>query len=135
MGVLPAALRPVLENGMPACVVTCSADGMPNATYISEVYYVDDDHVALSHQFFSKTKRNLSENPHAEVWLSDVGGSAHWVVTMEFERSETEGPIFDEMDMHLQAIASLQGMSDVFALKAADVFRVHACERISTCDD
>jgi hypothetical protein len=135
MAALPDAIRAVLENGLPACVITSSADGIPNTTYISQVYYVDGDHIALSHQFFSKTKRNLAANPHAEVWLADIKGSAQWMLATTFDRAETEGPLFDEMDMQLQAIASMQGMSDVFALKAADVFRVHAWERISTSDD
>jgi len=59
---LPSEIRPVLDNGVPAVMVTCSADGRPNATVISQVYYVDDAHVALSFQFFSKTIRNVREN-------------------------------------------------------------------------
>jgi hypothetical protein len=39
---LPAEIRPALENGMPAVMVTCSADGIPNVTVISQVYYVDE---------------------------------------------------------------------------------------------
>jgi hypothetical protein len=56
---LPNEIRPVLDNGIPAIMVTCSADGVPNTTVISQVYYVDDAHVALSFQFFSKTIRNV----------------------------------------------------------------------------
>ena len=64
---LPPEIRPVLENGTPAAMVTCSADGKPNTTVISQVYYVDETHVALSFQFFSKTIRNVRENPRAFV--------------------------------------------------------------------
>ncbi len=38
----------------PSIIVTWALDGTPNATIISQVYYVDDTHVALSHQFFSQ---------------------------------------------------------------------------------
>ena len=47
------------------------ADGTPNITYLSRVHMVDDERVALSNQFFSKTARNLAENPRASVLLID----------------------------------------------------------------
>ena len=67
-----------LDNGVPALMVTCSADGTPNATIISQVYYVDETHVALSFQFFNKTIRNVRENPRAWVGLTDYTGQADW---------------------------------------------------------
>ena len=127
--VLPAEIRPVLENGVPAVMVTCSAAGVPNVTVISQVYYVDETHAALSFQFFSKTIRNVRENPRAYVCVSDVVGHAHWILQLEFERSETEGPIFDVMDMQIEAIASVTGMSGIFKLRAADIYRVLSATR------
>jgi hypothetical protein len=127
---LPAEIRPAFENGVPATMVTCSADGKPNTTVISQVYYVDDGHVALSFQFFSKTIRNVRENPRAYVCVSDVGGGVYWQLHLEFERSETEGPIFDMMDMQIEAIASMTGMSGIFKLRAADIYRVLSVDRI-----
>jgi len=127
---LPDEIRAVMENGIPAQVGTCSADGIPNATDISRVYYVDAQHVALSNQFFSKTIRNIRENPRACVNLNDIEGFTRWVLHLEFDHSETEGPTFDEMDMQIQAIASMTGMSNVFKLKAADIYRVTSVEKI-----
>ena len=127
---LPPEIRPVLENGTPAAMVTCSADGRPNTTVISQVYYVDEAHVALSFQFFSKTIRNVRENPRAFVCVFDIAGLAHWVLQLQFERSETEGPVFDAMDMQIEAIASMTGMSGIFKLRAADIYRVHSVERV-----
>lgn len=126
---LPAEIRPVLENGIPAVMVTCSADGIPNVTVISQVYYVDEAHAALSFQFFSKTIRNVRENPRVYVCLSDIIGRAHWLLQLEFQRSETEGPIFDAMDMQIEAIASTTGMSGIFKLRAADIYRVLSVQR------
>jgi len=128
---LPDDIRPVLDNGVPAVMVTCSADGVPNVTVISQVYFVDDAHVALSFQFFSKTIRNVRENPRAYVMVSDVIGLASWVLEAGFQRSETEGPIFDAMDMQIEAIASATGMSGIFKLRAADVYRVLSVSRLS----
>jgi hypothetical protein len=126
---LPDEIRPVLENGIPALMVTCSGDGVPNATVISQVVYVDDTHAALSFQFFSKTIRNIRENPRAWVGLSDLFGHADWAIELEYERSETDGPIFDAMDMQIEAIASATGMSGIFKLRAADIYRVLSVQK------
>lgn len=121
---LPQEIRPVLDNGIPAIMVTCSADGVPNTTVISQVYWVDSTHVALSFQFFSKTIRNVRENPRVAVIVNDLPGRAIWYLELEFLRSETEGPTFDAMDMQIEAIASMTGMSGIFKLRAADIYRV-----------
>jgi uncharacterized protein len=126
---LPGEIRPALDNGVPALMVTCSADGVPNVTVISQVYWVDETHVALSFQFFSKTIKNVRENPRAWAGITDYVGRADWVLNLEFERSETKGPIFDAMDMQIEAIATATGMSGIFKLRAADVYRVLSVER------
>lgn len=127
---LPPEIRTVLANGLPAVIVTCSAQGTPNVTIISQVYYVDETHVALSFQFFNKTIRNVRENPRAWAGLTDFIGQSDWTLDLEFERSETEGPIFDAMDMQIEAIASATGMSGIFKLRAADIYRVLSVEKL-----
>ena len=59
------------EGAVPAVIATASADGTPNITYLSRVHLVDDERVALSNQFFSKTVKNLAENPRASVLVID----------------------------------------------------------------
>ena len=129
MGILPDEIKPAMQGVIPSHIVTCARDGTPNASTISQVYYVDPDHVALSHQFFNKTKRNIAENPHAVVWLISPETFDSWDLELEFERSETSGPIFDTMDMQLEAIASIVGMKGIFKLRAADIFRVRAVHK------
>ena len=128
---LPHEIRRAFDKGTPAVMVTCSAAGVPNVTVISQVYYVDESHAALSFQFFSKTIRNVRENPRAYVYVSDIEGNGAWVLQLEFQRSETEGPTFDAMDMQIEAIASATGMSGIFKLRAADIYRVLSVERVS----
>ena len=127
---LPPEIRPVLDQASPSVMVTCSADGKPNTTVISQVYFVDDTHAALSFQFFSKTIRNVRENPRAFVCVFDIPGMAYWMLQLEFQRYDTEGTIFDAMDMQIEAIASMTGMSGIFKLRAADVYKVLAVERV-----
>jgi len=129
-GTLPDEIRRVMDNGVPCVLATCSADGFPNTTMVSQAYYVDARHVALSFQFFSKTIRNVRENPSAQLCLNDLDCGGAWLLDIEYDHSETEGPIFDEMDMQIEAIASVTGMSGIFKLKAADVYRVKRWTRL-----
>ena len=121
---------PAMQGLIPACVTTCSAAGEPNTTVISQVWYVDEDHVALSHQFFNKTRRNVAENPHAVVMILSPENGATFDLSITYARTETEGPLFDEMDMKLEAIASMTGMSGVFKLLGADIYKVDSIEQV-----
>jgi uncharacterized protein len=121
---LPHALKAAMQGVIPSHVVTCSRDGIPNATAISQVYYVDPDHVALSHQFFNKTVRNVRENPRAMVWVISPETLDTWDLELEYGHSETSGPVFEAMDMQIEAIASMVGLKGIFKLRSADIYRV-----------
>ena len=115
---------------IPAALSTCAADGTPNITFISQVYYVDSKHVAISFQFFNKTHRNVRENPFACVVLLDPRTLHAYRFRLRFDHSESTGPLFECMSLQLQAVASYSGMTDVFRLLAADVYEVLAVERL-----
>jgi hypothetical protein len=125
-------MLPAMQGVVPSSLVTCAKDGKPNVATVSQAYYVDENHVALSFQFFNKTIRNVRENPKASLQIIHPGNFDMWNLEIEFDRSETEGPLFDQMDMQLEAIASMTGMSDIFRLKAADVYKVKSVTRIQT---
>ena len=127
---LPDDIKPVLESEIPAKIVTCAPDGIPNVTILSKVHWVDQEHVALSFQFFSKTIRNVRENPRVNVQIADVQGGCDWDFDLVYVRSETEGPTFEAMDMAIEAIASMTGMSGIFKLKAADIYEVRGFEKL-----
>jgi len=129
MGILPDEIKPAMQGVFPSHVVTCSRDGIPNASSISQVYYVDADHVALSHQFFNKTTRNVRENPRALGWVVNPETFETWDLEVEYDHSETEGPVFEALDMQIEAIASIVGLKGIFKLRAADIYRVTSARK------
>jgi adenylate cyclase len=122
------SLATCFQGLLPAQLFTCSRDGVPNAAYLSHVDYVDASHVALSFQFFNKSRRNISENPHALVIVIDPDTGQGWQLRLKFVRSETDGPLFDRMALRIEAIASYCGLKGIFKLRAADVYEVRSIE-------
>jgi len=124
------AMASCFQGLIPAALFTCSKDGTPNAAYLSHVDYVDSTHVALSFQFFNKSKRNIAENPQALVRLIDPDTSQGWRLKLRYVRSETEGPVFERMALRIEAIASYSGLKGIFKLLAADIYEVLAVEAV-----
>jgi adenylate cyclase len=124
------AIRPCLEGAVPAVIATCARDGTPNVSYISEVHYVDPHHVALSFQFFSKTRQNVIANPRATVVVIHPDSGAQFKLAVHYLHTEDSGPLFESMKAKLAGIASHTGMSGVFKLRGADVYRVDSVEHV-----
>ena len=125
------SLTSCFQGFIPAWLFTCSADGVPNAAILSHVDYVDSRHVALSFQFFNKSKRNISENPYATVRIMDPDTLGAYRLRLRFVRSETEGALFESMRLRIEAIASYSGLKGIFKLLGADVYEVLAVEPIA----
>jgi len=117
------------EGGVPASLCTCSKTGEPNISFLSLVHRVDDERIALSFQFFRKTKQNLAENPRGRLLVIDPVVAAEYRLRIEYVRTETEGDTFEELAAGLAAIASQTGMADTFVLRGADIYRVTECRR------
>lgn len=124
------SLRGCLDGAVPAVVATCSADGMPNVAYASQVHYVDAGHVALSFQFFSKTRENVLAHPYAQVQVIEPGSFRHFRLRVRYLRTETAGPLFEYMKAQLAGIAAQTGMDKVFVLRGADVYQVLDIENV-----
>jgi hypothetical protein len=125
------SLRPCLDGAMPAVVATSAPDGTPNVAYVSQVHFVDARHVALSFQFFSKTRANVLAHPYAEVQVIEPGSFRHYRLRIQYLRTETAGPLFEYMRAQLAGIAAKTGMDKVFELRGADVYRVLDIENVA----
>jgi adenylate cyclase len=125
-----AEISRCFQGVIPSIVATADLNGIPNVTYVSQIFLVDDRHVALSCQFFNKTRRNLDVNPRACAEIYDPLTFQPYRLRLKFLRSETSGALFDAMSVRIQAIASLTGMAGVFKLIAADILEVEAVEQV-----
>jgi len=124
------AIRSCFEGAVPAVMATCGPDGVPNVAYISQVSYVDERHVALSFQFFNKTRRNILAHPVATTLMVDPLSARFYRLHLRYLRTETQGPLFESMRAQLAGIASHSGMEGVFRLLGADVYAVESVEAL-----
>ncbi len=124
------SLRPCLDGAIPSVVATCARDGTPNVAYASQVHYVDAEHVALSYQFFSKTRENVLAHPYAQAQVIEPGSFRHFRLRLHYQRTETEGPLFEYMKAQLAGIAAQTHMDKVFVLRGADIYRVLDVEAV-----
>ena len=122
---------PALEGMFPSWITTSSNGGEPNTTVISQIWFVSETEVALSFQFFNKTKKNISQNPYAFATIVNPASFDMYNLELKYSRTESEGDLFDEMDMKLEAIASMSGMSGIFELKGADIYNVLSVNKIN----
>lgn len=124
------SIRGCLEGVIPATLATCAADGTPNVTYVSQIHFVDCQHVGLSFQFFNKTRENVLANPQVTIYVMDPNTAGRYRLAMQYLRTESTGPVFESMKARLAGIASHTGMSGVFRLQGADIYRVLDIEHV-----
>lgn len=126
-----AGIRACLEGVIPAAMATCATDGTPNVALLSQVFYLDDAHVALSFQFFNTTRRNILANPLATLLVLDPNTAAFHRLHLRYLHTETTGPLFERMKAQLAGIASHAGMEGVFRLLGSDVYAVERLEAVA----
>ena len=124
------AIRRMLEGVIPGVLCTVSRDGVPHLCYLSQADYIDEQHVALSFQFFNRSRENILATRRAMLSVDDPYTAAGVRMQLEYLRTETAGPIFERMNAKLAGIASHSGMDKVFGLQGADVYRVRAVHAV-----
>ncbi len=124
------SIRHVFQGMIPTPIATASADGVPNSTYLSIVWFIDDERIALSNQFMGKTTANLKENPAVALRLVDPVSLAEYDIDAIHLRSETSGDVFDAVNTQLEAVATQSGVADVFRLRGVEILRVQRSERV-----
>jgi uncharacterized protein len=68
-------IKESLKGTKIAYLSTASKDGTPNVVPIGALKFLDNETLLISDQFFSKTLKNLQENPKiALAWWGEKGG-------------------------------------------------------------
>jgi uncharacterized pyridoxamine 5'-phosphate oxidase family protein len=125
---ISADFQGALQGILPGVITTVSKDNIPNLSYISQVHYVDEEHLAISWQFFNKTYRNIQDNPNFSVLITSPTTFSMWKIDLRFVETLREGDLFDEMEMALEAIASMYKAEDVFKLQAIVIGKIVSIE-------
>ncbi|SMC96688.1 GAF domain-containing protein [Rhizobium sp. RU36D] len=125
-----SSIRDAFEGVIPSVIATTDGEGMPNASYLSHVHYIDDQHVALSNQFFSKTSRNVGANGLATVMVVDGHSGLQYILDLVYDHSQTDGEIFERISVHLDVTSSEQGFAGIMKLRAVDIYRVEDCRAV-----
>ncbi|CAN7461749.1 GAF domain-containing protein [Rhizobium sp. LjRoot254] len=125
------AIRDCFEGVVPCIMATSDIDGVPNVSMVSQIHYVDPFRIALSYQFFNKTRRNVLATRTASIVVFDPVSMAQYRMLLDYEETQTSGPIFESMKAKLAGIASHTGMHGIFRLLGSDLYRVRAIETIS----
>ncbi len=125
------SVRRMFEGVIPAVMCSVSADGMPHLCFLSQVEYVDEGHVALSFQFFNRSRENILATRRCMVSVDDPYTAAGIRMQLRYVRTESSGPVFERMRAKLAGIAAHTGMDRVYRLLVADIYEVSSVREIA----
>ena len=132
---IPETMKPALMGVVPATLITCSKEGIPNITNISRVWYVDEQHVAVANHMLKKSVQNLKENPNAFIRTTDPTNFSTWELELEYVGSRTDGEIFSEMRKQYEVISMMIESKMPLTVSFAEMFNVvsaRICEEESS---
>lgn len=126
---IPAELVSAFEGAYPSVLATTDAEGVPNLANVARVWQLDEDHVAIANQLLRKTERNLKSGATALIKTITPDRLIPWELSVEYLRSEAEGPLYERIRGDLEAISRMAGAREPVRLKSAVVFRVTGIRR------
>jgi adenylate cyclase len=124
------SIRDCLRAGHPSPLATCSPDGAPHISYISQVRYLDRERVATSRQSFNGALVDLDANPFSQALIVRPATAEQFRLDLRYLHTTTEGEAFETVRANLDAIASHTDPGSVFRLRGLDVHRVLRCRRV-----
>lgn len=120
-------IRPAFQGVIPSPIATVSSDGVPNSTYLSIIWFIDEERIGISNQFLGKTAANLRVNPAVALRVVDPTTMSEYELEATYLRSENSGELFEAVRAQLEAVAAQSGMEDVFHLRCVEILRVERC--------
>jgi hypothetical protein len=124
--VLSKQIKQALEGVFPSYIITVSKDGFPTNTSLSQVCYVDERHIALPVQTFSKACQHIKEVPNMFAEVVDPVTLRNWNLELKYLSTVEQGPVFEKMAVKLANLFSLVGIEGLFHLKGAEIYEVLA---------
>jgi adenylate cyclase len=124
------SIRDCLRAGLPSAVVTCSPDGVPHISHISQVQYLDHERVGTSRQSFNRLA-DLHASPFSQALVTRPATGEEFRLDLRYLHTATEGEEFEAMRANLDAIASHTGQGPAFRLRGMDVHRVLRCTQVA----
>ncbi len=129
---IPEEMQPALMGVVPATLITCSKDGIPNITNISRVWYLDRNHVAIANHMLKKSIQNLRENPIAFIRTTDPTTFSTWELEVKYTGSKNHGDIFAEMKKQYEVLSMMMESDMPITVQSAEIFTVLAAK---TCKE
>jgi adenylate cyclase len=126
------SIRDCLRAGLPAPMATCSADGTPHISHISQVEYLDRERVATSRQSFNRTLPHLQASPFSQAIVVRPRTGEQFRLDLRYLHTATEGEEFEAMRANLEAISSRMEQGSALRLRGLDVHRVLRCTRVKS---
>lgn len=121
---IPEEMHPALMGVVPATLITCSKEGIPNITNIARVWYVDAHHVAIANHMLKKSVYNLNENPIAFIRTMDTTTFSTWELEVRYIGSKNDGGIFENMKKQYEVLQMMMESAVPITVHSAELFTV-----------